>query len=156
MRLQIFLISNLNQPENRQKKHHTMNTFIEALNNDVDELFKHKQTLPRNNISQHEKNIISGFSKREDLVFTKADKGGATVMLDVEDYVEKANKELKDKIYYKKISHDPTHEHLKIVNDTIDTFHRQQVLAKNITDNLKTTNVKTRHFYITFFCKLFL
>ena len=96
-----------------------MNTFIEALNNDVDELFKHKQTLPRNNISQHEKNIISGFSKREDLVFTKADKGGATVILDVEDYVEKANKELKDKI-----SHDPTHEHLKIVNDTIDTFHR--------------------------------
>ena len=126
-----------------------MNTFIEALNNDVDELFKHKQTLPRNNISQHEKNIISGFSKREDLVFTKADKGGATVILDVEDYVEKANKELKDNIYYKKISHDPTHEHLKIVNDTIDTFHRQQVLAKNITDNLKTTNVKTRHFYIT-------
>ena len=100
-----------------------MNTFIEALNNDVDELFKHKQTLPRNNISQHEKNIISGFSKREDLVFTKADKGGATVILDVEDYVEKANKELKDKIYYKKISHDPTHERLKIVNDTIDTFH---------------------------------
>ena len=26
--------------------------------------------------------------------------------------------------------------------------HRQQVLAKNIADNLKRTNVKTRHFYI--------
>ena len=32
--------------------------------NDVDELFKHKQTLPRNNISQHENNIMSEFSKR--------------------------------------------------------------------------------------------
>ena len=38
---------------------------------------------------------------------------------------------------------------MKIVNDTIDTFHRQQVLAKNIANNLKTTNVKTPHFYIT-------
>ena len=45
------------------KNYHTINTFIEALNNDVDELFEHRQTLPRNNISQHEKNIISGFSK---------------------------------------------------------------------------------------------
>ena len=49
----------------------------------------------------------------------------------------------------KKISHDPTHEHWKIVNDAVDTFHHQQVLAKNVTDNLKTTNVKTPHFYIT-------
>ena len=38
---------------------------------------------------------------------------------------------------------------MKIVNDTIDTCHRQQVLTKNIADYLKTTNVKTPHFYIT-------
>ena len=113
-----------------KKKHHTINSFIEALNNDVDEIFKHKQTLPRNNISQHEKNIISEFSKREDLVFTKADKGGAIVILDLEDYIEKANKELKDEIYYKKISYDPTHNYMKIVSETIEIFHCQQVLAK--------------------------
>ena len=75
-------------------------------------------------------NIISEFSKREDLVFTLAGKGGATVILHVKDYIEKANKELKDENYYKRISHDPTHEHMKIVNDTIEKFHRQQVLTK--------------------------
>ena len=37
---------------------------------------------------------------------------------------------------------------MKIVNNIIETFHRQQVLAKNIA-NLKTTNVKTPHSYIT-------
>ena len=42
-----------------QKNHHIIKTFIEARNNDVDELFEHKQTLVSNNISQHEKNIIS-------------------------------------------------------------------------------------------------
>ena len=52
-------------------------------------------------------------------------------MLDVEDYLEKSNKEWKDENYYKRISHDPTHEHMKIVNFIIETFHRQQVLAKN-------------------------
>ena len=65
------------------KNHHNINTFTEALNDDVEELFKHKETLTCNNISQHEKNIISEFSKRQDLVFTIAEKGGATVILDV-------------------------------------------------------------------------
>ena len=56
-------------------------------------------------------------------------------ILDVEDYIEKANEELKDENYYKTISHDPIHEPMKIVNDTIDTFHCQQALPKNITNN---------------------
>ena len=38
---------------------------------------------------------------------------------------------------------------MKIVNDAVETFHCQQVLAKTIADNLKTTNVNTPHFYIT-------
>ena len=37
---------------------------------------------------------------------------------------------------------------MKVVSNTIEKFHRQQVLAKNIADNLKATNVKTLHFYI--------
>ena len=46
--------------------------------------------------------ILKWISKLEDLVFTKADKGGATVILDVEEYIEKANKWLKDENYTKK------------------------------------------------------
>ena len=84
-----------------QKNRYTINTFTEAVNNDVEKLFKHKLNLSRNNLSKHEKNIISEFSKREDLVFTKADKRGASVILDVEGY-KKINKELKDGNYYKK------------------------------------------------------
>ena len=84
-----------------QKNRYTINTFTEAVNNNVEKLFKHKLNLSRNNLSKHEKNIISEFSKREDLVFTKADKRGASVILDVEGY-KKINKELKDGNYYKR------------------------------------------------------
>ena len=77
------------------KNHHTINTLIEPLNNHVDEPSKHKQTdleITSHNMKK-KKNIISEFSKRIDLALTKADKGGVAVMLDVEDYLEKANKE---------------------------------------------------------------
>ena len=84
------------------KNYHTINTFIEAINNDVDKLLKQKKTLPPNNISQHEKKIISEFSKQIDLVFTKADKGGTIVVIYVGDYIEKYKKEVKDENYYKK------------------------------------------------------
>ena len=50
VRFQIFLISNLNQPGHPQKI-----TIQLTLDNDVDELFKPKLTLPRNNISQHDR-----------------------------------------------------------------------------------------------------
>ena len=88
----------------------------------LDELFKHKQTFPCITISEHEKNIITEFSNQEDLVFKKADKRVATVILDVEDYIEKANKQ-KMRIITKKISHNTTQEHMKIITDTIEMFH---------------------------------
>ena len=74
-------------------------------------------------------------------------RGGAAVILDVENYIDKANKEYEN--FCKKPNHDPTQEHMKITNDTIETFHRQWVLSKSSADNLKTTNVKTPQFYIT-------
>ena len=70
----------------------------------------------------------------------------AKVILDIEDYIEKTNKELKDENYYKKVSHDPIKEQMEIVNDTIETFHHNRFSQNNIAGNLKTTNVKTPHF----------
>ena len=72
-----------------QKNHHTIKTFIEAVDNGVEEILAHKQTLPRNNISKAEKTIINEFLKRDDLVSTKADKGGATLIIDVDNCIEK-------------------------------------------------------------------
>ena len=86
---------------------------------------------------------MNKFSKRDDLVFTKADKGGVTVMVDVENYIEKANKELNNEHYYKKPNHDPTQEHTKKITGAIEIFQLQQVLPKNICDNLKQQNFHT-------------
>ena len=88
------------------------------------------------------------FFNRDDLVFTKADKGGAAIILDVENYIQKA-KELNNENYQKKLNHDPIKEHIKVINATTETFQRQQVLPKKVCDNLKTTKIRTQHFYIT-------
>ena len=47
-----------------QKNQYTVNTFIEVVDNDIEEILEHKQTLPQNNISKAEKAIINEFSNK--------------------------------------------------------------------------------------------
>ena len=81
-----------------QKDHDTINSFIEAVNKHTEDILEHKQALPQNNISK-------------DLVFTKANKVGATVTLDFVNYTEKTSGELNNENYHKKFNHDLTQEH---------------------------------------------
>ena len=62
-----------------------------AVNKNIVERFSDTKKLTKNNLTDTDKNAIAYFSKRNDLVLTKADKGGATLILDVKDYIAKAN-----------------------------------------------------------------
>ena len=74
-----------------KENHHTIETFIEAIDNEMNESITKKQKLPKNNLSKDDQAALKYFANRTDLVITKADKGGATVIMDVEDYIKKAN-----------------------------------------------------------------
>ena len=123
-----------------KKNHHTVETFIEAVNKDIAERFSHKKKLPNNNnLTDINKNAIEYFSKRNDLVITKAQKGGATVILDVTDYIAKVNELLQDNSFYRKLYEDPTAKHSEIVNRVIESFRKQELLS-NLTASKPTVD----------------
>ena len=64
-----------------------LKTFIEAVSKGVVERFSDKNKLPENSLADNDKNAIAPFKKRNDLVITKADKGGAIAILDVKDCI---------------------------------------------------------------------
>ena len=74
--------------------HHTDETFIDVANKDVVEKFPGKNKLPKINLTDTDKDAIEHFSKRNNLVITKADRGGTNVVLDVNLYIAKANEKL--------------------------------------------------------------
>ena len=88
------------------------------------ERFSHENKLPKNNLADTDKNAIEYFSKRNDLVITKAGKGGATVFLVVKDYITKANKRLQDNAFYQKLNAYPTAKHSEIVNFATENFRK--------------------------------
>ena len=75
-----------------------------------------------NNLTKQEKAAMEELKSRDDLVITKADKGGAVVIMDVDDYVKEANRQLDDSTFYKKLPQDPTPIHEERINNTISKF----------------------------------
>ena len=85
---------------------------------------------------------------KKDIVIANADKGGAVVILDVEDYVKEAERQFNIKENYRKINCDPTTVNNKTIHKVITGFQKENLLSKNMSEGLKTENLKTPYFYL--------
>ena len=74
--------------------HHTVQTFITAVEKDLLNNITNKETNP--NLSKEEINSLNKLKSRDDIIITHADKGGAVVIIDVNDYIKDANRQLSD------------------------------------------------------------
>ena len=70
-----------------------------------------------NNLTKSERTSMKELSEREDIIITKADKGGAVVIADVKDYMKEVERQLNNTENYRKLQQDPTATNLKLVND---------------------------------------
>ena len=86
---------------------------------------------PKPNLSKAEQKAMEELEKRKDIIITNADKGGAVVIMDVEKYINEANRQLSDKRNYKKLQEDPTLQHSNLVNNTIVRFKKEDLLLKH-------------------------
>ena len=73
---------------------------------DIEEKVK-KATL-KSNLTKNETDTPQQLNQRAGIIITKADKGGALVIIDVDGYIREANRQLNNTDFYKKISKDPT------------------------------------------------
>ena len=127
-----------------KKNHHAVETFVEAGENNVENILQEKKPLPRNNLSKTEKAALDYFTKREDIAIIKAGKGGATVIMNVEEYISKANQQLKEDNFYKKLNEEPTRKHNDIVNNIIESLKKQELLCTSTAEKLTTNEVRTQ------------
>ena len=60
---------------------------------------------------------LQDLKTRDDIIITKADKGGAVVVQDVGDYIKEARRELSDEIFYKKVTDNSTKGHAALAKN---------------------------------------
>ena len=90
---------------------------------------------------------MEDLSIRDDIIITKTDKGGAVVILDVDGYINEANRQLNNKEFYKEVPNDPTELNRKKVNALKERKYAR-LLDKNIATKLEVQEAKTLAFYM--------
>ena len=115
------------------------------------DLEQSKTVTPRQirpNLSKDEKVALKDLSKWDDII-TNADKGGAVVIMDVNDYIRESKRQLNEPRNYKVLAKDPTTTNNDLINQTIDRFTKEQLINDNIANGLKNPSPRTPQFYIS-------
>ena len=68
------------------------------------------------NLSVKEQKALQKLQSRDDNVIIDTDKGGAVVILDVEDYIKEAERQLRNTENFKRLNHNQTTTNSETVN----------------------------------------
>ena len=128
--------------------HHTVSTFLEKFKKETILALDKAKPYSSSNLSKQEERDLEDLAKRTDIIICKADKGGATVILDVKDYIREANRQLDDRNFYRKLDTDPTENHRDLVNHAIDTLHKYKHLEEKLSTGLKLSIARTPQLYL--------
>ena len=125
-----------------------MLTNTEATQRELEKEQTKMKEKPYNNLIKSERTSMKELSGGEDIIITKADKGGAIVILNVKDQIKEAERELNTTENYRKLQEDPAPTNMKLVNDTIERFKKQKLINEKVAEGLKRNDPKTRKFYL--------
>ena len=85
---------------------------------------------------------------RDNIIITKADKGGAVVIIDVDNYINTAKQQINKRKFYNEIPNDQTELNRKNVNNAIKKLKPARLLNEKIETKLEVQEAKTPAFYI--------
>ena len=88
-----------------------LNTYVENIRQNIIEELTKKRRFQRSNLNARERAALIRLSDDRNIVTKSADKGGKTLILNSEDYVAEALRQLDNTEYYKKVDRDLTKEH---------------------------------------------
>ena len=83
-----------------KKRNHTLETFIDLVQNDINEIKTKKLKSPKSSLSNGKQDTMKHLAKRRDIIITMGDKGGAVVITNTENYIKEPSRELSDKNNY--------------------------------------------------------
>lgn len=88
------------------KPFHVIETFIRAANSDIGKA--PVKAVPRDNLTWSEQKALNDLQQIDNIIIIKANKGGAVVIWNTDDYIADANRQLNETSSYKKLENDPT------------------------------------------------
>ena len=124
---------------------HALEAFIQAVTEDFGKMKPIK--CHDNNLSKQERLALKDLQNDTNIVIKKADKGAAIVIMDRDDYVKEATRQLSDPKFYTTTSTDKTAEYAEEVTTLLNIMLSNDEISKTVYDNLKPSQPRTARFY---------
>ena len=128
------------------KQSKVLETFIENVENDIAS-FQPERTH-HNNISKCEKMALIALKNRTDIIIKPADKGSSVVVMDRDQYISEAERQLNDNTYYQLLDHDPTTEFATQVAETVNKMHDKGYITDKNMEYLLVEKPRAGRFYL--------
>ena len=84
------------------------------------------------NFTNVERKYLSDLANDTSIVIKKADKGGAIVIQNREDYIKEGERQLSDEKFYRKLDDDPTSEHNEKVKTQLDLMLKRGEITRKV------------------------
>ena len=101
-----------------------------------------------NNISKDERTAIKNLSTDKSIVIKQADKGGAVVVMNRNDYIKEGKRQLSDNKFYIQTENDLTEDHYKSIETKVNDMHIKGEIDISCYDYLTHKPVRTAQFYM--------
>lgn len=117
---------------------------------DEQEFRKHFRSFREEpNLSQDEVTALRELMRNRHIVIKPADKGSAVVILSRDQYIMEVNRQLNDKIYYRKLKEPIYLQTIPLVNDILNKLHKNKFISAKQKTYLKgSKQPRPRRFYI--------
>jgi len=119
---------------------------IKTLSDENKELVRQECTVilrkarpPKRNLNPEQPKAIKNLRNNNDIVILKADKGGATIIMNYEDYVSKMKDHLYNSGSYKKLEENPISKITRLVKKAIKDTNLDDKLKKRLTPDNEIT-----------------
>ena len=127
-----------------KETHYTLKTFIDLIQHEINGIKTKKVKISKSKLSNGEQEAMKHLAKLKDINISTADKGGAVVIMDTENYIKEVNAQLSEMLQT-----DPTLQHNEKVNDILYRFHNENLLFEKTAEGLRITNSKAPKLYTT-------
>ena len=105
--------------------------------------------MRKNYHTKGERKALKCLSNGKDILITRADKGGVTVIWGVKEYLTEANNQLGNTSLYKKLTFDPFHGYITIINNSLEEMRSQGKLDAEAIEILEVPEkIKPARFYL--------
>ena len=146
------ILESLNQKERQQfyrpSREPYINSYVEKLRQDIKEEICYRHRFQRNNLNRRERTALKRLSSNKDIIIKPADKGRATVILNTDDYIKEAMRQLSNEEYYKRVEKDFTLPHELVINQCINELINSGDLPMDTGQLLRPTDSRSPIFYM--------